>query len=485
MKKDTTIEVKIQKVGYEGIAIGTLTEKFLNAHTEELASYGAKPEDYIGKKVLVNEGLLGETLSARLITNKKKYMEAEKIATLEKSPFEIPARCPHIDICKGCTWQNLDYTKQLEIKKSHIAEAFKHMGNFEESFIESILHDVVPCKKPWNYRNKVEFTFGYDANMNPTLGYHVKNRRYDIFTPTQCDIIQKEMLTLATEIFALAQTHRLRPFSYSTGEGFVRSLVIRSTANHTLINLIIAEPTLSVAVQNDLIELAKKHDITSLCVTGVLQKKGEPTKEIVTTLHGTDFMEEEMKVLKNTLTFEISASSFFQTNTTQAQELFTHALKAFSLKKTDTIIDLFCGTGVIGLLCAPHVKNVIGIELNPSAIENAKRNALRNDLDAKCEFIAGDVARLLDTFKTSGRISELKGKKIIVDPPRSGLTPAMIQIICEFEPKSLLYISCNPVTQARDLKEFCAQGYVLDLLQPVDMFPHTYHIENIAVLEKL
>ena len=179
--------------------------------------------------------------------------------------------------------------------------------------------------------------------------------------------------------------------------------------------------------------------------------------------------------------FEISPSSFFQTNTTQAENLYAAALMPLDLKDCDTVLDLFCGTGTIGIIAAKFVDKVIGIELNPDSVSDARKNASLNG-ESNIEFIAGDMGYVLEDFENTGRSIELTGKKMVIDPPRSGLTPEMIEYILKLKSTRISYVSCNPTTQARDVKELCSHGYKISRIQPVDMFPQTYHIENVIEL---
>lgn len=475
MKKGTNIKVKIDKVGFQGIGIGILEEK-LNQNADI-------PKNEFGKKVLVQNTLPGEVVLATVFRNKKKYAEARRVETIEASSLEIKPRCKHFNICGGCKWQNLEYEQQLKIKETHVKETFLHLGGFAKDEIEKIMRPIQGCKEIWNYRNKVEFSFGFDHTMKPAFGFHNDGMRYDIFHLEECFLISPKMLHIARTVRDFADSHRLTPYIYRENRGLLRNLIVRRGENtgETLVNLIISHEEFSDELKKELQHELAPLNITSLYVTSVHTQPGQPTKQVEELISGAPHIYEQMSVGNQTFKFQISPSSFFQTNTIQAERLYFEALKLLDFQADDIVLDLFCGTGTIGLFLAPHVKKVIGIELNKDAVENAKVNATLNNVD-NIEFIEGDVRCVLEQFEKEGRADELKGQKIILDPPRSGLTPKLLEQVLALAPREIIYVSCNPTTQARDIKFLTSQNYSLTSIQPVDMFPHTYHIECIARL---
>lgn len=487
MKKGTSIKVKIDKVGFQGVGIGILEEK-LNQNADI-------PKNEFGKKVLVQNTLPGEVVLATVFRNKKKYVEAEKLQTILASSLEIKPRCRHFNICGGCKWQNLEYEEQLKIKENHVRETFVHLGGFDKGMIEKIMRPIEGCKEIWHYRNKVEFSFGFDHTMKSAFGFHAEGMRYDIFHLEECFLISPEMLRIAHAVRDFATSRELAPYIYRENRGLLRNLIVRRGENtgETLVNLIISHEEFSDELKKDLQKTLAHLHVTSLYVTSVHTQPGQPTKQTEELISGAPHIYEKMQVGKNRkdtptiCTFQISPSSFFQTNTIQAERLYLTVLKLLDSKADDIVLDLFCGTGTIGLFLAPHVKKVIGIELNKDAVENAKVNATLNSVN-NIEFIEGDVGHVLELFQREGRADELKGHKVILDPPRSGLTPQMLEQVLALAPREIIYVSCNPTTQARDVKFLTTatpenpNAFQLASLAVIDMFPHTYHIENVIRL---
>ncbi len=525
MKKGTHIEVRIEKVGFGGMGIGCLVDIDAEKYGEDVASLR-------NKKVLVQDTIPGEVVEAHVVKSKKNYIEARKMRTLTPSPHAITPRCKHFNVCGGCKWQNLPYNMQVDIKAEHVKESFTHLGGFSKECIERIIKPIKPAIDTWEYRNKVEFSFGLDHHMKRAFGFHAEGMRYDIFNLEECFLISPEMLKVALAVRDFTVSHKLTPYIYRENKGLLRNLIVRQgmrteadpdmsgslgeRTGEILINLIISHEEFSSALKTELKDVLAPHSVTSLYVTSIHTEPGKPTKQVEELIAGAPYIHEKMTIQKDdeiddthskaksktqTFTFQISPSSFFQTNTRQAELLYGEVLKSMGLTKDDIVLDLFCGTGTIGMFIAPHVKKVIGIELSADAVENAKVNATRNEV-GNMEFIAGDVGHVLEAFQKEGRADELKGQKVVLDPPRSGLTPKMLEQVLALSPKEIVYVSCNPTTQARDIKYLIGQlsegaapepnslqtttvRYALASLAPIDMFPHTYHIENIAHLTRI
>ena len=509
MQKETHIQVQIEKVGFKGVGIGTLARDL----NEKLYTAGKILEDEIGKKVLIHNTLPGEVVTASVKRNKKNYIEAEKLKTVTKSPLEITPKCQHFNVCGGCKWQNLSYEEQLKIKEEHVREIFAHLGGFDSTLIENVMKPIIGFKTntpngQWNYRNKVELSFGWDKNMQQTYGFHVGGRRYDIFDIKECHLMSPRMLEIAQAIGKFVQEHQLAPFKFKENRGLLRSVIIRegTRTGETLVDLLCSGEEFSEVLQDAFVRALQPHGVHSIYLTQIITKRGQKTTRTDTLLDGGTTIREHMFIGNEQYAFNISPSSFFQPNTLQAEVLYEEALKTLQLTSKDTVLDLFCGTGTIGIIAAKLASHVVGIELNPDAIEDAKKNAQLNELTlidnpedtGNIQFLVGDVGKVLESLEKEGKLDALQGKKIIVDPPRSGLTPQMIEYILQLKPSHISYVSCNPTTQARDVKLLCnaSEGnesvdgtpdttwYEINKIQPVDMFPHTYHIENIVHLHR-
>jgi len=499
MKKGTHIQIHIDTVGFKGVGIGVLTQELnpeLDPGNSDPTQGGLLPEE-LGKKVLVQNTLPGETVIAEVKRNKKSYIEAEKVSTVTKSPLEIDPKCPHFTVCGGCKWQNLSYIEQLRIKETHVKESFERLGGFDTALIDSVMKPIIGFKTDnpdgqWNYRNKVELSFGWDKDMKQTYGFHVGGRRYDIFDLKECHLMSPRMFEIAQAIGSFVQKHQLEPFKFKENQGLLRSVIIRegTRTGETLVDLLCSGEEFTHNLQDNFVSSLQAVGVNSVYLTHIVTKRGQKTTRTDILLDGGTTIREHMFIGNEQYAFNISPSSFFQPNTLQAEKLYEEAIRGLQLTPEDTVLDLFCGTGTIGIIMSKIASHVIGIELNPDAIEDAKKNAVLNQLEliknsegtGNIQFLVGDVGKVLESLEKEGRLVELQGKKVVVDPPRSGLTPQMIEYILELKPTHISYVSCNPTTQARDIALLCNGGYIITGIQPVDMFPHTYHIENIVGL---
>lgn len=477
MKKGTHIQVTIGKVGFKGVGIGVLSREE-NPEVHIL-------DDEIGKKVLVQNTLPGEVVVASVKRNKKKYIEADKVETVRESEMAVKAQCKHFAVCGGCKWQNLPYEEQLKIKEAHVRESLEHLGGFDSALVDDKMRPIIGCENNWQYRNKVELSFGWDENMEQTYGFHVEGRRYDIFDIEECFLMSERMLEVAKVVGKFVQDHGLQPFKFKENKGLLRSVVIREgkRTGEILVDLLCSGEKFSESLKEAFVSILQVCGVNSIYVTHIVTARGQKTTRQDVLLDGGSVIREQMSIDGQAFSFHISPSSFFQPNTLQAEVLYHEAIGNLELKESDVVLDLFCGTGTIGIILSKFVYKVMGIELNTDAVEDARKNAALNE-ENNIEFIAGDVGKVLENFEVEGRLDELKGRKIVIDPPRSGLTPQMIEYILKLEPSHIAYVSCNPTTQARDLKEICEAGYDIHSIQPVDMFPHTYHIENVVGLKK-
>lgn len=444
--------------------------------------------------VFVEETVPGDIIKARIFKKKKNFAKAYLQEMVKPSPLRSAPRCKHFGSsfkdgkldktkgCGGCTWQYLTYEQQLIFKERQVREAMKHLGGIEEEVVKPI----IGLNDPWFYRNKMEFSFSRTLEGRLELGLHVKRRHHDVIELEECFLLAPfvgEFIAKARAFFQELQNKGKIP-----DDLVLKSLTVRQGKNTGEIMVIISseneEKTFPAAnllqeiqqwISNFFAE--KNLSLTSVYFLHYTNKKGQRTTVQEKLLQGRPTIQEKLHLENGqSLIFEISPQAFFQPNTFQAQILYQKALEAASLSGNEVVYDLFCGTGTIGIFCAQKAKKVYGIELNASAIENARKNVQLNDI-TNIEFIVGDVEKNLFHLKE-------KPDVIIVDPPRNGLTPKTVEKIIEFSPKKIVYVSCNPTTLARDAKLFTQQPYILESVQPVDMFPQTYHIENVGILKK-
>lgn len=456
LKKGDEIELAIESVSFGGQGVGRI-------------------DDFV---IFVNGAVTGDTVRAKIFKKKKSFAEAKALEILSPSPDRIPAPCKYFGTCGGCRMQDVDYRAQLEIKRRNIEDVFQRIGGFENMTIP------LPLGSPkiFHYRNKMEFTFGdrawlteiiaEDERPQFVLGMHVPQRFDKVLDIDFCYLPTPLASDIVNWVRTFAQKSGEPPYSVKHNKGFWRFLVIRQCEHTTdlMVNIITGDdhPSLMKEFKKGMIETFPQ--ITSL-INGVSKKLSQVAfSDYENVLFGKPIIVEKLGGFE----FEISSNSFFQTNTLGAEVLYETVLKTAQLRGDELLYDLYSGTGSIALYLSAHVKKVIGIELIENAVDNAKKNMIHNHV-GNCEFLSGDMRHVLETI-------DLQPDVIVVDPPRSGMHEDVIRTLLQIGPEKIVYVSCNPSTQARDLALLCKEQYRIDKTQPVDMFPHTYHIENVALL---
>ena len=414
------------------------------------------------------------------------------VAVEEPSDSRIEPKCVHFGDCGGCRWQHMDYSSQLKWKQERVFSKFSEELNLERTRFDPI----VASPKLWEYRNKMEFSFHQDREGNNYLGLHRFEGRH-IVDLQECHLVDPLCSELLQVVRKWWKTVDCLAYFPPKDKGSLRSLTVRRgivTGDMMVILTVSGNPEFALKRQEldlfvELLEEAFKHKVPSLSIVLQIQQArvGEPTQFYEMILAGPDTLRERLTVCvkgkEKSYTCLISPTAFFQPNTLQAQYVYEQALKVADLSKHDKVLDLFCGTGTIGMCASAFVDSVIGIELHKSsvydAIENIKENAIEN-----MEVIQGDAAIILRNLLSTQRVC--KNTVVFVDPPRSGLGKECLKILCEYDFSKIIYISCNPETQLQDLKALQnLKGYSIESLSPVDQFPYTPHLENIALLKKL
>ncbi|WP_105619704.1 23S rRNA (uracil(1939)-C(5))-methyltransferase RlmD [Vallitalea okinawensis] len=421
------------------------------------------------KKVVIKGVVKGQKVKVRITKKRKSKIEGRIVEILERAENEIKPACIHFDGCGGCVYQNLSYEDQVKMKEEQVKELIDELG------VDYEFLPIVSSPTEWEYRNKMEYSFGDEIKDGPLmLGMHKKGSFYDIVTVDHCLIVHEDfnkILTCTLEYFKEKGTSYYRKRNH---EGTLRHLVVRRAVNtkEILVNLITSS-------QEELILDDYVKHLTSLNldgeIVGILQTINDSLADVVKCdelklLHGRDYFTEDLLDLN----FKISPFSFFQTNSLGAEVLYSKVREFVGEGKDKTIFDLYCGTGTIAQIMSPIAKKVMGIEIVEEAVEAAKMNAERNGL-TNCEFIAGDVLKAIDQLKDKPDI-------IILDPPRDGIHPKALKKIIDFGAKELVYVSCKPTSLARDLEVLLENGYVLEKAQCVDMFPQTPHVETVVRL---
>lgn len=423
-------------------------------------------------KLNVPETLPGEKVRVTVDKPERRRRKAVLEEIIEAHPERIGPACPHFSLCGGCVWQHWQYAGQLQEKTNHVKHALEAQG-FEPYFVQ----DTMGMEDPWHYRNKMEFTFSPDG----TLGLHEQGNFRKIISLETCLIAGKKMVEAAMDIAKWASDHHLSGYNKDTHEGLLRHLMVRESfaTGEMMLALFATEApdgNLREAA-SDLIDRieAKLPEVKSLLWLENRDWADRTQSEKTHVLSGRDFIYDELSGFR----YRIWYDTFFQTNPTQAQKLVDLAIEMGQPKKNEKMIDLFCGVGTFSLPFAKQVKELSGIEIVETSIESAKRNAKDNGI-TNTHFLARDARHGIDEVIDSFGTPEL----LLLDPPRSGAGGKVMRKIGRAQPERIVYVSCNPDTFATDMKELRPFGYQLELVQPVDLFPHTVHVECCALLIK-
>ena len=436
--------------------------------------------------------VVGDRVAAEVLRVKRNYAEAGLRELLAPSPARVEPRCAHFGICGGCKWQQAAYSEQLRLKRKVVADALERLGGFAApDVLEPIGADEL-----FHYRNKIEFSFG-DRRFQPAaelgapagttfkpldfaVGFHAPRLFSKVIDIDRCHIATGPMNVALDVTRRFAVARKLSVYSTFTHTGFLRNLVLRHAATgEFMIHLITSthEPALMHDLLADL--LAALGPQLTTFINGVTARKNTVAyAEQQHVLHGPGTIIDRL----GRLTFSISPASFFQTNTRQAEKLYETVRTFAALRPDDRLHDLYCGTGSIGLFCADACRSVIGFELEASSIRDAGANAARNGI-GNASFHHIDLKNWAETLAGLGE--EGKADVVITDPPRAGMHEDAVNTLRAVAPRRIVYVSCNPASLARDAQRLCAGGaYRLGRVQPVDLFPHTQHIESVAVLDR-
>lgn len=436
-----------------------------------------------GAVVFVEGGVPGDVVDVRVYKKKKNYMEGRIVAITKPSDDRQEPFCEHFGICGGCKWQQLPYELQLAAKQQQVYDQLVRIGHLEIPEISPILGS----EKTRYYRNKLEFSFSSKRwildTENPEtlseqekygLGFHVGKFFDKVLDIKKCHLQEEPCNAIRLFIKKYALDNELSFYDIRNNEGFLRNMFVRTTEDGQVM-LILIFGYEDAKVRKAMLDAIKKAfpQITSLYYV-INTKLNDSINDQDSILYsGVDAIYEKMENLR----FRIGPKSFYQTNSPQAYRLYSVARDFAALTGNETVYDLYTGTGTIAQFVSGKAKKVVGIEYVPEAIEDAKANTKANGID-NCIFFAGDMKDVLNKqfIATHGRPDV-----IILDPPRAGIHPDVAKVIMDAAPERMVYVSCNPASQARDLAIF-AEKYEITAVQPVDMFPHTHHVENVCAL---
>jgi len=456
--------IKLLSAGAKGVSVG-------------------KTDD--GKTIMVSGAVPGDIVDVRILKSKKNYLQAQAMSIVEESPFRIDPKCIHFGVCGGCKWQNMSYEKQLEFKQEEVYSNIRRIGgipNFEAL-------PILGAREQYFYRNKMEFSFSNarwltleEVNSSDeildrnALGFHISGQWSKILDVKECFLQPNPSNDIRIAVKKFAEDNGMEFYDLRQQEGFLRTIMLRQNSKGEWMVMIQFYKENKNDRERLLNFLIDKFPQICNVLYAINSKGNDSIYDLdIKTYYGEGFLYEEMDGLK----FKIGPKSFFQTNYNQALELYRNVLKFAELKGDEVVYDLYTGTGTIAQYLARNAKKVIGIESVQEAIYAAKEHALLNGLN-NCTFYCGDMKEIFnDEFLKNNPKADL----LVTDPPRDGMHEKVSKQILNLAPKKIIYVSCNSATQARDLL-ILKEDYNLVKVLPVDMFPQTHHVENIAVLER-
>ena len=429
-----------------------------------------------GRVVFVDRGLPGDEVTARITRAKRTWAEARLERVERGSADRQPAPCPHAERCGGCRFQELRYERQLEIKQRLVMETLARIGGI----VSPPVAPIVAAPERFHYRNKMEFSFQPDDDGAPLLGLHERGAFDRIFALETCLLPSPLTVEIVRFTQAFAREHRWRAYHPRRHQGVVRFLTVRHlpATDECAVHLVAGSEEIEALDEwaRAVAALSPAVRTVTLMING---SRANVASGAERTLFGSGVIVERIAGLE----FEVSGSAFLQTNSRQAEALYARALAAAALEGSECVLDLYCGTGTLTLLLARAAAEAVGVESVPEAIEHARANATRNRI-ANARFETGEARAVLREWARGERARAPKPDVVVVDPPRAGLHARVVARVAELAPRRIVYVSCSPATLARDLKDFTARGYALEEVIPFDLFPHTPHIECVALLTR-
>jgi 23S rRNA (uracil1939-C5)-methyltransferase len=455
--------------------------QLIEAEITDLAFGGRGLVRLNGLAVFVDQAIPGDRANIRIYRKKKNYAEARVVELIEPSPFRIQAPCVYSGFCGGCKWQFLEYEQQLIYKRRHVTESLEHIGLIKDA----VVHPTIPSEVIFGYRNKMEFSCADrrwllpdemnqpDIERGFAIGLHVPGTYHKVIDTREC-LLQPELGNrLLGTVRDYIKSSGIPVYGLRSHEGFWRFLVLRHSVAYDrwMVNIVTATEDIKT-VQPLADRIVRDYDRVISVINNITSRKaGVAVGEYERILAGSEFIADKIGDIE----FEISANSFFQTNSRGAAVLYGIVAQYAGLCGTEIVLDLYSGTGTIPIMLSGNCREVVGIEIVESAVADAEKNCRKNGVD-NCTFIQGDIRECLSRIPRRPDV-------LIIDPPRAGMHKDVVKQVVELGVERIVYVSCNPATLARDIS-MLGDGYRLIEVQPVDMFPHTFHIEAVAKIVK-
>lgn len=479
-QKNQIYTVKIEDIGTEGEGIGKVD----------------------GFSLFVKDALPGDVAKVRLTKVKKTYAYARLEEIITPSPDRVEPPCPFHRQCGGCQIQALSYEKQLVFKQAKVENNLVRIGGFAPEKIREIMEPIIAMEKPWRYRNKAQYPFGYGRDGQVITGFYA-GRTHSIIANTDCLLGASENRKILEIILNHMKLYQVPAYREESGEGLIRHVLIRKgfSSGELMVCIVINAGKAGkmpadrewIPGQNKLLDrLALVQGMTSISINFNDEKTNVIMGRETHTIWGRDKIRDTMRLFTadgeefvrtdRSVTYEISPRSFYQVNPVQAEKLYSTALSYAGLTGKETVWDLYCGIGTISLFLAETAKQVYGVEVIPEAVEDARENARNNKIE-NAEFIVGEAEKVLPEFyerKADGCHPDV----IVVDPPRKGCDEVCLQTMLKMQPERIVYVSCDSATLARDLKVLCSGGYELKRGRVCDQFCHGVHVETVCLLSR-
>jgi 23S rRNA (uracil1939-C5)-methyltransferase len=447
--KDQELELRIESLAYGGNGVGRLN----------------------GFVVFVRRGLPGDVVRARVTKVKRNHAEAIATAVVERGALRVDAPCAHYPECGGCRFQDLAYEAQIAAKQDQVRDALQRIGGIAEPPVRQI----VPARSVFHYRNKLEYSFTQTPD-GPALGFHKAGRWDEVLPIEKCWLTTDLGNAIRGAVRDWARAEHLEAYDQEHQTGYLRHLVVREGRNTGQVLVMLVTAKGERFERDELVDTLRRFPQVRSIHWAVNDTPAEVTNLPSTVLWGEDAIEEELLGLR----FRIRPNAFLQTNTEMAEVLYRLAGEAAAVQRDETVYDLYCGTGTIGLTLAPDALTVWGVEVSEESVACAIENAELNGI-ANAAFFAGEVGRSLEELAERAGPPDV----VVVDPPRAGLSSKAVRRIGRLEPKRIAYVSCNPTTLAGNVKELARDwGFTVEWVTPVDMFPHTPHVEAVARLTR-